>query len=259
MILEKCSVAEKDLLKVINPNKIPRHVAVIMDGNGRWAQKRFLPRVAGHRVGLRSVHEVVKAASDIGIEVLTLYAFSTENWLRPKDEVSALMHLLVVFLRDELREMSEKNVRFKTIGQISSLPEIVRQELDHACTSTRNNTGLIVNIALSYSGRSELTNAVRGIVREVQKGNIKEEDVSEELISNHLYTFDLPDPDLLIRTSGELRISNFLLWQLAYAEIIITDTLWPDFRRQEFFHTILDYQKRDRRFGKVGTNTYPKE
>ena len=256
MMLEKRSISEKDLLKAIDPDKLPRHVAVIMDGNGRWAQKRFLPRVAGHRVGLRSVHEVVEAASDIGIEVITLYAFSTENWRRPKDEVSALMRLLVEFLRLELKEMCSKNVRFRSIGKIPDLPEAVRRELDHACKTTQNNNGLIVNIALSYSGRSELVNAVGKIVREVQKGNIREEDVNEELISSHLYTADLPDPDLLIRTSGELRISNFLLWQLAYAEIVVTDVLWPDFRRREFFQSILDYQKRERRFGKVGTNNY---
>lgn len=259
MLSVKQPLSEEYLLKAIDPDKLPRHVAVIMDGNGRWAQKRYLPRVAGHRVGLRSVHVVVEAASDIGIEVLTLYAFSTENWRRPKDEVSALMRLLVEFLRGELEEMSEKNVRFTTIGQTSALPEPVRRELEHSCKTTRDNTGLIVNIALNYSGRSELVNAVCRIVREVQEGIITEEDISEKLISNHLYTSDLPDPDLLIRTSGELRISNFLLWQLAYAEIVVTDILWPDFRRLEFFQTILDYQKRERRFGKVGTDAYLKK
>ena len=250
---------ENDLLKAIDPGNLPRHVAVIMDGNGRWAQKRFLPRVAGHRVGLRSVHVVVEAASDIGIEILTLYAFSTENWRRPKDEVNALMRLLVEFLRGELKEMHERNVRFRTIGRISALPDIVRQELDHACRTTAGNTGLIVNIALNYSGRTELVDAVRGIVRDVRQEKLSEEDIDEKLISGYLYTRDFPDPDLLIRTSGELRISNFLLWQLAYAEIVVTDTLWPDFRRRQFFQAILDYQKRERRFGTIGKNAYLKK
>lgn len=251
MKTKEIALTEEDLLKEIDPQNIPSHVAIIMDGNGRWAKKRLMPRVAGHRVGLKSVHVVVEAASDIGIGVLTLYAFSTENWRRPMEEIKALMGLLVKFLRKELEEMHERNVVFRTIGQISALPEPVQKELEHACRTTKNNTGLIVNIALNYSGRSEITNAVSGIVRDIKQEKITEEDINEQLISDYLYTKDVPDPDLLIRTSGELRISNFLLWQLAYAEIVVTDTFWPAFRRREFFQAIIDYQKRERRFGAI--------
>jgi undecaprenyl diphosphate synthase len=254
MIAKKCSPTEEELLKKIDYNNLPQHVAIIMDGNGRWAQKRFLPRIAGHRVGLKSVHEVVEAASDIGIKVLTLYAFSTENWRRPRKEINALMGLLVKFLRKELNEMHEKNVRFRTIGRVSALPELVCRELEHAIQTTKVNSGIIVNVALNYSGRTEMVDAVRGIIEEIKDGKINPEDIDEQLISQHLYTNQVPDPDLLIRTSGELRISNFLLWQLAYAEIVVTDTFWPDFRRPEFFQAIIDYQKRERRFGAVGKN-----
>jgi len=254
MIAKKCSPTEEELLKKIDYNNLPQHVAIIMDGNGRWAQKRFLPRIAGHRVGLKSVHEVVEAASDIGIKVLTLYAFSTENWRRPRKEINALMGLLVKFLRKELKEMHEKNVRFRTIGRVSALPELVCRELEHAIQTTKVNSGIIVNVALNYSGRTEMVDAVRGIIEEIKDAKINPEDIDEQLISQHLYTNQVPDPDLLIRTSGELRISNFLLWQLAYAEIVVTDTFWPDFRRPEFFQAIIDYQKRERRFGAVGKN-----
>lgn len=254
MIAKECSPTEQELLEKIDHNNLPRHVAIIMDGNGRWAQKRFLPRIAGHRVGLRSVHEVVEAASDIGIEVLTLYAFSTENWRRPRKEINALMGLLVKFLRKELKEMHEKNVQFRTIGRISALPELVCRELDHAVKTTKTNSGIIVNVALNYSGRTEMVDAVRGIIKDVDDDKISAEDINEQLISRYLYTSQVPDPDLLIRTSGELRISNFLLWQLAYAEIVVTDTFWPDFRRPEFFQAIIEYQKRERRFGAVGKN-----
>ena len=230
---------------------IPNHIAIIMDGNGRWAKKRSLPRIAGHKEGVESVRDIVEICGQLGVNYLTLYAFSTENWKRPKQEVSLLMRLLMRALRDETDKLHEKNVRVHTIGDIAALPQEVQDELLDAIEKTKHNTGLNLLLALSYSGRWDLINAVKQIASEVKKGNLKIEHINDQLISQHLSTKDIPEPDLLVRTSGELRISNFLLWQLAYSEIYISEVLWPDFRRGELYKAISDYQKRERRFGMV--------
>ncbi len=231
--------------------EIPRHVAVIMDGNGRWAKRRGMPRIAGHTEGVESVRDIVEACGQLGVRYLTLYAFSTENWKRPKDEVSLLMRLLLKALRDEADRLHTNNVRIKTIGDIAALPEEVRNELDDAVRKTEGNTGLTLTLALSYSGRWDLTQAVRRMIAEAADGKLRPEAVSETAIANSLSTAGTPDPDLLIRTSGEFRISNFLLWQLAYSEFYITPKFWPAFRRDELYAAIRDYQKRERRFGMV--------
>ncbi len=230
---------------------IPRHIAVIMDGNGRWAKKRALPRVAGHHEGVNSVRDIVEACGQLGVEYLTLYTFSTENWKRPKEEVSILMRLLVSSLRDERDRLHNNNVRVKTIGDFASLPQDAQDEFLDAIELTKNNTGLTLILALSYSGRWDITTGVKRIAEEVRKGTLSPETITDEIISQHLATRSIPDPDLLVRTSGELRISNFLLWQLAYSEMYVTDVLWPDFRRNELYHAIESYQSRERRFGKV--------
>jgi undecaprenyl diphosphate synthase len=222
-----------------------------MDGNGRWAKKRSLPRIAGHKEGVESVRDIVEICGQLGVNYLTLYAFSTENWKRPKQEVSLLMRLLMRALRDETDKLHEKNVRVHTIGDIAALPQEVQDELLDAIEKTKHNTGLNLLLALSYSGRWDLINAVKQIASEVKKGNLKIEHINDQIISQHLSTKDIPEPDLLVRTSGELRISNFLLWQLAYSEIYISEVLWPDFRRGELYKAISDYQKRERRFGMV--------
>ena len=230
---------------------IPNHIAIIMDGNGRWAKKRSLPRIAGHKEGVESVRDIVEICGQLGVNYLTLYAFSTENWKRPKQEVSLLMRLLMRALRDETDKLHEKNVRVHTIGDIAALPQEVQDELLDAIEKTKHNTGLNLLLALSYSGRWDLINAVKQIASEVKKGNLKIEHINDQIVSQHLSTKDIPEPDLLVRTSGELRISNFLLWQLAYSEIYISEVLWPDFRRGELYKAISDYQKRERRFGMV--------
>jgi len=229
--------------------KIPKHVAIIMDGNGRWAKLKNMIRVQGHRAGVESVREVVKAAGEFGVKYLTLYAFSVENWKRPKSEVSTLMHLLQEFLRDEVPELMKNNVRLQSIGRLSDLPDPVREQLHESIRATRENTGLTLILALSYSGRVEIIEAVHSIIREIKVGHLDSAQVDEQMFNHHLYTRYYPDPDLLIRTSGEMRLSNFLLWQLSYTEIYITSTLWPDFRRQHFAEALLDYGKRQRRFG----------
>ena len=229
--------------------KVPAHVAIIMDGNGRWAAKRNLPRAAGHRAGADSVRSAVETAARVGVKTLTLYAFSTENWKRPKIEVRALMDLLMEFIGKEVAALRQNNVRFQMIGRSEGLHISVLEQIRKAEISTFQNTGLQLNVALNYSGRAELTDACRALAREVAEGRLRAEEINEEVVSNHLYTSHLPDPDLLIRTSGELRLSNFLLWQVAYSEIYVTDTLWPDFREADFYKAMLDYQKRDRRFG----------
>lgn len=234
-----------------NDYRLPEHIAMIMDGNGRWAKKRKLPRVAGHRKGIKSVRAIVEAAGELGIKAITLYTFSTENWNRPASEVSALMKLLVSTLKKELKDLQKKNVKLIAIGNLNDLPAKVKEELLDGVEKTSTNTGLIVNLALSYSSRLEIINAVKNITIKVKNNEISPDEINEETISSHLYTSSLPDPDLLIRTSGEMRISNFLLWQLAYTEIYITDTLWPDFREDEFYKAIIDYFKRERRFGKI--------
>jgi undecaprenyl diphosphate synthase len=224
---------------------LPQHIAIIMDGNGRWAKKRGLPRLAGHREGINSVRDIVEACGQLGIKVLTLYTFSLENWRRPKFEVSALMSLLVRTINKEVEDLQRNNVQVRTIGHLDDLPQIAQKGMLRAIEKTKNNTGLILNLALSYGGRQELLEAIKKILDNSPK------DLTEETISSYLYTAGLPDPDLLIRTSGEFRISNFLLWQLAYTEIYVTDVLWPDFRREDLYHAIDVYQSRERRFGLI--------
>ena len=230
---------------------IPKHIAIIMDGNGRWAKQRALPRVAGHREGVSSVRDIVEASGQLGVKCLTLYAFSTENWKRPQQEVSTLMRLLVKALRDETDKLHKNNVRLTAIGDLDSLPAGVQRELNEAFERTKGNSGLNLNLALSYSGRWEITEAVKKIVADSAGGKMSAEDINESLFSSYLVTASLPDPDLLIRTGGEFRISNFLLFQIAYTEIFISKVYWPDFRRRHLYEAIGDFQKRERRFGLV--------
>jgi undecaprenyl diphosphate synthase len=237
----------------LDPQNLPSHVAIIMDGNGRWAKKRLLNRIKGHEKGSETVRTIVRTCREIGIRILTLYAFSTENWQRPQTEIYALMTLLKKFLISEQKEMMDNNIRLNTIGQTERLPEDVRQELQKSIMLTRKNEGLILNLALSYGGRAEIVKAVREIAIKAIDGRIDPDSITPELFSKHLYTGEIPDPDLLIRTSGEMRISNFLLWQLAYTEIYVTDTLWPDFGKDEFIGIIKNYLQRERRFGNVGS------
>ena len=242
---------ERQQLELKAVGNLPRHVAIIMDGNGRWAASRKLLRVEGHREAVKSVRDVVEACGQLDIDILTLYTFSVENWRRPRSEVSALMHLLVSTIKRELNDLVKNNVRLITIGRLEDLPLRTRDSLEYGIDRTRHCTGLTLNLALSYGGRREIVDAVRQISKKVIRGAQALEDIDEETVSQNLYTSDLPDPDLLIRTSGELRISNFLLWQLAYTEIYITDVLWPDFRRNNLYQSIRDYQKRERRFGRI--------
>ncbi|HYM80570.1 MAG TPA: isoprenyl transferase [Candidatus Limnocylindria bacterium] len=228
---------------------LPRHIAIIMDGNGRWARARGVPRLMGHRAGRESVREAVKGCAALGVEVLTLYTFSTENWNRPAREVQALMRILRDTLRAERRELRERNVRLEVLGRLEDLPPLVRDAIDETRRYLSECDGLLLNLALSYSGRSEIVDAIRRLLSDHGNGNAAPLD--ETLVSSYLYTAGLPDPDLLIRTSGEMRLSNFMLWQLAYTELWITDTLWPDFRRRHLFQAIADYQGRERRFGRV--------
>jgi undecaprenyl diphosphate synthase len=236
---------------VTQNHELPNHVAVIMDGNGRWATRRGLPRVAGHRAGVKSVRAIVEAAGELGIGVLTLYTFSKENWQRPVNEVSTLMKLLASTLRKEINELHQKNVQIRTIGDLDDLPQFAYEQVVDGIEKTKHNTGLILNLALSYGGRSEIMKAVKQIAEKVRDGELYLGDIDEEIFSDFLYSKNLPDPDLLIRTSGEQRISNFLLWQLAYAEIYLTSTLWPDFGKNEFCDALIWYMKRERRFGRV--------
>jgi undecaprenyl diphosphate synthase len=231
---------------------VPRHVAIIMDGNGRWAQKRGLPRTAGHEAGAESVREVVRVCGELGVEVLTLYSFSTENWSRPEDEVNALMGLLERYLRDETAELFRNNVRLRGIGELDQLPDHVRLLLQAGQMATAGNTGMELLLALSYGGRAELVQAVRDLARDVRDGRLAVDDIDERLVASHLYTAGLPDPDLLIRTSGDLRVSNFLLWQIAYAELYVTPVPWPEFRRDQLLEAFQVYAARERRFGQTG-------
>jgi len=231
--------------------KVPQHLAIIMDGNGRWAKKRGLPRIAGHRAGAESVKCVVEACGELGIKYVTLYAFSWENWQRPQKEVDALMDLLVKFLREKTPEMIEDNIKLTAIGRLERLPKTVRAELDSAMAMTSENSGVIMNLALSYGGREEIVDASKSIMRKVLAGEVSIDEVDNTLFSSHMYTACIPEPDLLIRTSGELRLSNFLLWQLSYAEIVIVDQLWPDFRQSVLVKALEEYTQRDRRFGKL--------
>ena len=235
----------------LNTQPVPRHVAIIMDGNGRWARQRGLSRVEGHRCGYMALRDIVRSASDIGIEVLTVYAFSSENWKRPKEEVNALMMLFADAARHELPMMQENSVRLIVSGRFSELPEEVRQSLGEDMESTKDNSKLILNLALNYGSRNEIVDATRAIAAEVAEGKLTPDQIDDNVFSRHLYMPDLPDPDLLIRTASEMRVSNFLLWQIAYSEIWVTDTLWPDFTPETLAQAIADYQKRTRRFGKV--------
>ena len=239
------------LLRQIDPERLPSHIAIIMDGNGRWAARRSLPRVAGHRAGAEAVRATVESSARLGIGHLTLYAFSTENWKRPRLEVEALMGLLREFLRKEIRSLKANNIRFQTIGREEGLESAVRREIDYARRETGNNTGMVLSVALNYSGRSEIVEACRRLVEECVRTGRDPGEITEQDFERHLFTAGLPDPDLMIRTSGELRVSNFLLWQIAYSEIYVTDMLWPDFRRDNLFEAIIEFQKRERRYGDV--------
>ncbi|MEP0860962.1 MAG: isoprenyl transferase [Ignavibacterium sp.] len=248
---KKSASDEKLQNELKKSGEIPKHIAIIMDGNGRWAKKRGLPRVAGHKRGVDTVKDIVEACAEIGVKYLTLYTFSTENWKRPKEEVSTLMRLLLNSLRDRVDELCENDIRLTTIGDTDSLPYEVQKQLKADIERTKNNKKMILNLALSYSGRWEIIEAVKKISRAVEKGDLKPDEINEQLFSKFLTTKDLPDPDLVIRTSGEFRVSNFLLWQIAYSEFVITDIYWPDFNRHHLYESIRAFQKRERRFGKV--------
>jgi undecaprenyl diphosphate synthase len=232
-------------------NHIPEHIAIIMDGNGRWAKQRGFLRTIGHRAGTDSTRRVVKACGELGVKVLTIYVFSWENWKRPSLEVSALMHLLIEMVYRELDDLNKNNVRLKAIGDLTALPAKTFDALEHGMKATETNTGLVLNLAISYSGRTEILNAVRLAAKEIAAGKLSESDLTEDKFSSLLYTKGMPDPELLIRTGGDMRISNFLLWQLAYTELYVTDTLWPDFDKSHLEEAIVAYQSRERRFGKV--------
>lgn len=240
-----------DIDKQIDKSRLPRHIAIIMDGNGRWAKQHGLARSYGHEKGVESVHEITTVCAELGIEYLTLYAFSTENWNRPQAEVEALMALLVETIEKETETLCKNNVRLLTIGETWRLPQTTRDKLNECLARTAQNTGLTLVIALSYSSRWEISEAMKECVRLCERGEVRVEDINDNFVSSLLTTKDIPDPDLLIRTSGEQRISNFLLWQLAYSELYFTNTLWPDFRRDELYAAIIDYQSRERRFGKT--------
>lgn len=249
---KKSSTSDEQMDHLLKKSgEIPNHIAIIMDGNGRWAKKRGLPRVAGHKRGVDTVREIVEACAEIGVKFLTLYTFSTENWKRPKDEVSTLMRLLLNSLRDRVNELNDNDIRLTTIGNINALPDAVRKQLEFDIKRTKNNKKMVLNLALSYSGRWELLEAIKKIADSTAEGKIKSKDIDEKLVSSFLTTKDIPDPDLVIRTSGEFRVSNFLLWQIAYSEFIITETLWPDFSKVDLYDAIKIFQKRERRFGKV--------
>jgi undecaprenyl diphosphate synthase len=239
-----------DLARAIDPSRVPAHIAIIMDGNGRWARRRRLPRVAGHKAGIGPVRSSVETCARMGVKVLTLYAFSVENWKRPRHEVETLWRLLRYYLRQELPDLQKNDIRLQAIGRTEALPEQVRAELESAVEATAGNRGLLVNLAINYGGRAEIVDAVNSVLEMARlDGSIATLRLDEDLISTSLYTSNCPDPDLLIRTSGEMRISNFLLWQIAYAELYVTETLWPDFTRTDLLQAVLEYQKRDRRYG----------
>lgn len=237
------------LMKQLDRRRIPKHVAIIMDGNGRWAKGRGLPRAFGHRAGVESLRDIVKVCTELKIGVLTVYAFSTENWKRPRDEVDALMDLLVEYINKEMDELCANGVRVNPIGRLEVLPPAPLAALEKAREKSRNNGGLVLNIALNYGGRTEIIDAVRAVATGVKKGKISPEEIDEKLFAGHLYTAGLPDPDILIRPAGDFRVSNFLLWQLAYTEFWLTPVMWPDFRRVHLLQALVDFQGRDRRFG----------
>lgn len=239
-------------METLDLQKLPQHVAIIMDGNGRWAKQRGMNRIRGHEEGTKSVRTIVRATRELGIPWLTLYAFSEENWRRPKYEVKALMVILKRFLKTELREMLDNGIRFQAIGRLHKLPKDVQKTLRETAERTAHDRNMVLTLALSYGGRQEITDAARKMVERVEAGELRASDISEALVSEHLYTANIPDPDLLIRTSGECRVSNFLLWQIAYAEIYVTPTYWPDFRKEQYVEALIEYQKRERRFGATG-------
>jgi len=241
----------EDLKSQIAKNTVPTHIAIIMDGNGRWAKLKGKPRVFGHKNGVTSVREVIEGCTEVGVKYLTMYAFSTENWNRPKIEVETLMALLVSSLKKELKTLIKNNIKLNTIGNLNDLPKKAQKELIEVIEKTKNNNALTLTIALSYGSRGEIVNVIKNITKKVVNNQLSIEEIDEKIINNHLYTFSLPDVDFMIRTSGEKRISNFLLWQIAYAELYFTNTLWPDFRKENLFNAILEYQKRERRFGKT--------
>ncbi len=245
------TLGKSELLELARTQPVPEHVAIIMDGNGRWATRRGFPRVAGHREGVKTARAVVRAAEALGLRYLTLYAFSTENWSRPAQEVSTLMKLLERAIRSELPDLMARNARFRVLGRASGVPAGVRQGLEHVVRETRQNTGLNILLAFNYGGRDELVDAFRALARQVQAGELDPDDVSEKHIRQALYTADVPDPDLMIRTSGEMRVSNFLLWQIAYTELWVTPTLWPDFGPADLYRAVAEFQRRTRRFGGV--------
>lgn len=258
-LLKPSGREEAELLVSLEPKRFPRHVAIIMDGNGRWAQRRHLPRIAGHKAGVRVAREVIETCARLKIPALTLYAFSLENWRRPKAEIEFLMRLLREYLRKELPVIHKNNIRLLVIGRPEQLPAAVRKDIDAAMQTTAGNTGMRLVVALNYGARAEMVDAFKSLLSEAQRaisnGGLAHFSVDEETISRHLYTAGLPDPDLLIRTSGEMRVSNFLLWQIAYAEIYVTETLWPDFTRAHLLEALADYQNRERRYGGLGASS----
>ena len=238
-------------LELCQEGELPQHIAIIMDGNGRWAKDKRMPRIEGHRTGVKSVKDIVKACGQLGISYITLYAFSTENWKRPKSEVSLLMDLLLHYLKSELKELNENNVQLKAIGQLNALPKNVARQLHEGIDFLSKNTGLTLTLALSYSGRWDILRAVQTLALDVRGGTLSPEDITEEKFRSYLNTYDIPDPDLMIRTSGEMRLSNFLLWEMAYAEIFVASVFWPEFRREQLYGAIRNYLRRERRFGKI--------
>ncbi|CAM2937614.1 isoprenyl transferase [Hathewaya histolytica] len=239
------------LIEDLDINNIPKHIGIIMDGNGRWAKKRNMPRTFGHKAGVETIRDIVKECSALGVKYLTLYAFSTENWKRPKEEVNTLMNLLVSYLKNEFDELHKNNVIINSIGNISYLPEMCQHELRSAYEKTKNNSGLTLNLALNYGGRDEILNAIKMLYKDIESNNLNIDDIDEEVFENYLYTKGMPEPEILIRTSGEQRISNFLLWQSSYSEILFTKVLWPDFTKKDLRNAIKEYQGRERRFGGI--------
>jgi undecaprenyl diphosphate synthase len=256
-LLKPANREEARLLDQLELERLPRHIAIIMDGNGRWARRRHLPRVAGHKAGVRAARSVIETCARLGIPALTLYAFSVENWRRPKSEIDFLMRLLREYLRKELPVIHKNNIRLSVIGRPAQLPQEVRDDIAEAMRVTAGNSGMRLVVALNYGGRTELVDAFNAILDHVRHNGIDTFRVDEQTIAQHLYTAGLPDPDLLIRTSGEMRVSNFLLWQIAYAEIYVTETLWPDFTRARLLEALLDFQKRERRYGGLGASDPP--
>ncbi len=260
MALEKTTGHDKKLQdRLLQSGEVPRHIAVIMDGNGRWAQRRGLPRISGHHEGVNSVRDIVEACGQLGVKYLTLYAFSTENWKRPREEVSLLMRLLLKALRDEKDRLHQNEVKLKAIGDLAVLPQDVQDELLDGIETMKDNKGLTLILALSYSGRWDITNAIARMYDDIRFGTLKKEQITQDLVASYLSTKDFPDPDLLIRTSGELRISNFLIWQLAYSELFISQEFWPAFRRKQLYDAIADFQRRERRFGMVSEQVRKEE